>query len=922
MIKLLSGLSLFFGFIFNSKNVSIDTRSSYTKLVDSLLQNVNKSAVTSGILYDRSAPFARLDAFEPAKDTTGFQHFRQAYTDLYMAHYNPIGKLISPDDFDDMSDWQSFRKIIPVGVMDMRYQMLNDLAIKNKQLVKRNGRLDNNPYSKGSPFITKRLQIATLLTDKVKPGLHTIKWIPQMLLANTGLKVDSVNLSFSNGMGSYTLTANDSAVVDFQEDALVNLHATVHLENGNTFNSTSMVEVEKAVSMRSEYIPSLPVGACRRETVVADSSFEGYDELTPLKGQAEINYYYRAGINDATNCVKPLSKPVIVLDGFDPTDKRDADFIYRYNFRYITRDGRTSNFADELRMQGYDVIIINMPCYQTGTRNIILPDGDSMEIGTLMRAGGDYVERNAMVLVKVLTNIREELAAQGSKEEVVIVGPSMGGVISRYALCYMEKHKLDHNCRLWVSWDATHLGSVFPIGEQEFIKAMAGMGLKGAKDGINQQVNTTASKQELNHHHLAEDVSPRGAPGYKDRFYSAMSNIGFPEKCRKIAMISGAINGTLQPQGEAGGTAFDFKLKMNKKPRLLIFNVLALIANPDFIKANIRFTPAMKDGNSPSQVFSMKILGISTKTKMAMPFPLSNNSVELIPGGWYPGFKEIRDSTRTKMKGIFNWLVDPQFVNVIENHCHQPSANTLALGLGPHPNPNRKWDDDLSKINFNCGEEKETPWDAWYAPETNLRHDSLTYEYAWRMMDEINGKPMPQPKIVRQLTINGNTGLMVPGETRRFGIANRDTTVKYSWKISDTRLAIIAGQGTDTITVQYNGNMSGYCTIECSGEGNCYNYTANAITLQKFDNAMVGIFTRNKIQDETGALSITLPEAKAAITTYQLVDAQGRTVATQMAGTQNNSATFNKIPVQMPGVYTVRSLQGTKVIGENKMILK
>ena len=806
--------------------------------------------------------------------------------------------------------------------MDLRYQVLNPQALKNKLLVKRNGRLYNNPLSKGSPFLTKRLQIVSLLTDKVKPGLHTIKWIPQMLLANSGLKVDSVNLFFSNGMGSYTLTAKDSAVVNFQEDALVNLEATVHLENGNTFNSTSMVEVEKAVSMRSEYIPTLPAGACRKETVIADSAFEGYDEMTPLRGQAEVNYYYRAGVDDANNCVKRLSKPVIVLDGFDPTDKRDADCIYRYNFRYIKKDGRASNFADELRLDGHDVIIVNMPCYQTGTRNIILPAGDSVEIGTLMRAGGDFVERNAMVLVKILTNIREELAAQGSKEQVVIVGPSMGGVISRYALSYMEKHGLDHNCRLWVSWDATHLGSVFPIGEQEFIKAMAGMGLKGAKDGINQQVNTTASKQELNHHHLADNIEPEGAPGFKDRFYSSMQVIGFPEKCRKIAMISGAINGAVQPQGEAGGTAFDFKLKMNKKPRLLIFNVLALIANPDFIKANIRFTPALKDGNTPTRVFSMKVLGIPMKTKMAMPFPLSNNSVELIPGGWYPGFKEIRDSTRTKMKGFFNWLVDPQFVNVIENHCHQPSANTLALGLGPHPNPNRKWDDDLSKINFNCGEEKETPWDAWYAPEVNLRHDSLTDEYAWRMRDEINGKHMPQPKIVRQLTINGNTGLMVPGETRRFGIANRDTTVKYSWKISDSRVAIIAGQGTDTITVQYNGNMNGYCTIECSGEGNCYNYMAAAVTLQKFDNAMVGVFTKNKIQDETGALAISLPQEKAAITAYQLVDAQGRIVATQNGVAQNTNTTFSKVPVQTAGVYTVRSLQGTKVVGEKKMILK
>jgi hypothetical protein len=921
MIKLLSGLSFFFGFIFNSKNATVENLSPYTKVADSLFKYVNKAPLHTGILYDRVAPFARLDVFESSKDTTSFQHLRQAYSELYMSHYNPIGKLLSPDDWDEMAEWRSYKKTVPLGIMDMQYQQVDEEALKKKQLIMRKGRLYNNPTQNASPFITKRLQIATLLADKLKPGDNTIGWFPEMLLANTGIKVDSVSLDFGNELGSYTLTANKSATVNFKEDELVNLNATVHLHDGNTFSSNSIVEIEKAFSMRSEFTPSLSATACRRDTVVADSAFEGYDELMPLKGQAELNYYYRVGADDATNCVKRLAKPVIVLDGFDPTDKRDADFIYGYNFKYTTKEGKPSNFADELRMKGYDVIIINMPRYQIGTRNIELPNGDSVQIGTLMQAGGDFIERNAMVLVKVLTNIREELAAQGSDEKVVIVGPSMGGVISRYALSYMEKKGLDHNCRLWVSWDATHLGSVFPIGEQYFIKSMANMGLKGAKDGIKQQVNTTASKQELNHHHLAEAIEPEGAPGFKDRFYSSMENIGFPEKCRKIAMISGAINGALQPQGEAGGTAFDFKLKMNKKPRLLLFNVLALAANPDFIKAKISFTPALKDGNKPSEVFSMKMLGIPMGKQKAMPFQFSNNSVELIPGGWYPGFKEIRDSTRTKMKGFFNWLVDPQFVNVTENHCHQPSANTLALGLGPHPNPNRKWDDDLSKINFNCGEEKETPWDAWYAPETNLRHDSLTYEYAWRMMAEISGVHMPQPKIVRQLTIVGDTSLMAPGATRRFAVVNKDKTVRYNWKTSDSRLAIIAGQGTDTVTVQYNGNITGYCTIECSGEGNCYNYTANSVTLQKFGNAVMGVFTKNTTQSQTGALAVNLPEVKTALTTYQMVDAQGRVVATQNASLQNK-ATFSDVAVQTPGVYTIRSLQGNNVVEEKKMILK
>jgi len=158
MIKILSGLGLFFGFIFNSKNVSVEHNSPYTHVVDSLLKYVNKNAVSTGILYDRAAPFARLDAFRPAKDTTGFQHFRQAYSELYMSHYQPQKKLISPDDIDDIVEWKQFQKTIPLGIMDMKYQRINPNALKSKQLLKRNGRLYDNPANKTSVFITSRLK--------------------------------------------------------------------------------------------------------------------------------------------------------------------------------------------------------------------------------------------------------------------------------------------------------------------------------------------------------------------------------------------------------------------------------------------------------------------------------------------------------------------------------------------------------------------------------------------------------------------------------------------------------------------------------------------------------------------------------------------------------------------------------------------
>ncbi len=813
-------------------------QSPYTVISDSLMENVDKSRIKTGILYDRVFPFARLDKFNnKTTDTTGFQHFRQAYSELYSSHYHPTGHLLSPEDWDDMLDWNTFTGSLPVGIMDMKYNQVKPNAVSKKILLNRKGLLYDNPASKENPFTEKNLQVATLLGETAETGTTILKLVPELVLSNTGRKVEHVELKMADRDETYTLKAGDSLAINFENEGLINVHTKVYFTNGESFNSESAIEVKKqATSIETNTSNSkvkLSHQPCLKEKVTADIPFTGYDETEATLGQVEVNYFYHYDSTISSDCgVKTIKKPIIVLDGFDPTDKRDATWIYEHNFRYFNEKNEVSNFADEQRRQGFDIIIINMPAYQNGVRTVTLPDGKEATIGTIRRAGGDYIEINAMALIKVIQNLNATLAAANSKEKLIIVGPSMGGVISRYGLSYMEKKGLDHNCRLWFSWDATHLGSVLPIGNQYFIESMAGLGLKNVKDIIARQINSPASKQELNHHMLAKSDQPEGAPEFKDRFYAGIDSMGWPQNTRKIAMISGAVKGMHQPEGKAGGTAFDFKLKMNDVPRLLLFNLPGLFINPNFIKAKISFSPSAEMGKT--EVLNMKILGFPVNKKTAEPFANSNNSMDLIQGGWYPGFQEIRDSTRDKITGLFKWMVNPQFLNVVGNHCHQPSVNTLAFGQGPHPNPNRKWDDDLSIVNFNCGDEKETPWDAWYAPEENLRHDSLTNEYAWRMRDEMNGIHMPQPKVIRKVSIEGNNSAICVGEERKFTIPKPNKQTYYNWNTSNPNIKIIDGQGTPSITVKYMGGISSNCDISCTAVSNCYTYQIGGLTLDKF----------------------------------------------------------------------------------------
>ena len=63
----------------------------YTQSMDSLLTYVNKTPVTTGILYDRIMSFSDLDALKDngAITKSNYEHFIQSWSELYRSAYTP-----------------------------------------------------------------------------------------------------------------------------------------------------------------------------------------------------------------------------------------------------------------------------------------------------------------------------------------------------------------------------------------------------------------------------------------------------------------------------------------------------------------------------------------------------------------------------------------------------------------------------------------------------------------------------------------------------------------------------------------------------------------------------------------------------------------------------------------------------------------
>ncbi len=100
-----------------------DFGKTYVESMDSLLQDVDKQAVTTGILYSRVMPFAHLDKFNERNDTSDYKHFRQAWSELYRASYAPGFKDFSL--LEAQLDRNLQHDVVDVGIIQARFHVLD-----------------------------------------------------------------------------------------------------------------------------------------------------------------------------------------------------------------------------------------------------------------------------------------------------------------------------------------------------------------------------------------------------------------------------------------------------------------------------------------------------------------------------------------------------------------------------------------------------------------------------------------------------------------------------------------------------------------------------------------------------------------------------------------------------------------------------
>ena len=722
---------------------------------------------------------------------------------------------------------------VPLAVLDYQFHWLDTLAVRDGLVTVQQGRLYDVANPSRSPYLLRSLTLAAPLVDTLRQTTATFVLPPALLLTNRTRRVSSVTVDFNDGGPSRGMLPGQSLTITYSGNGRKVVWFTVQFNDGSTAQIRSAIYV-KAPTVQYR---SIPVTLANLGIVDARIAFQDYNSTTSLRGRGEVlgvlhNPASQAEF-DAGQPIK-LRRPVIVLDGFDPGDRSQifknlSDLPEDKSVYNLLNDKGILPLLDEQHLQR-DLIILNFPksprITAAGTTTALDVDG-----------GADYIERNALVLVELINRLKPMLdidPATGQPYQFTIIGPSMSGLISRYALAYMEGQKFnnvpvpagaaanywEHNTAAWLSFDAPHEGAVVPMGDQAFLSFFQGLA-ESARENLNNSVNSPAAKHLLVHHILAPGNTPAGAPGFRDRFMLALrdngepGSLGYPVHLRRLALADGRLNG----QGDFGtpcGKMFDVDISL-RTGNAIVATILSTLLSPlsqvptRIAACTARYAPGVGTSCTVFEgVINYSIYGYSFPGGFTY-VPLysrrvidagSQGSYDLTPGG----FRNTQDGLKRQAEaagrtaGGREQAYKVEVTNVSPNHCFIPTVSALGFqyqntanyqNTSSLPNPYT----NLLGRDLVCN--NEIPFDDFYAPTSNnLEHvtpDAGAGAFLFREL-------MPQ---VATPVFTAAPTVMCPGGSVTFSVkaecarAGQPATV-YDWTLSGS--AVFAATGTQTLS--------------------------------------------------------------------------------------------------------------------------
>lgn len=392
-----------------------------------------------------------------------------------------------------------------------------------------------------------------------------------------------------------------------------------------------------------------------------------------------------------------LEQPIVVVEGFDLDNSMDWPVLYALL--------NQENLLEDLRARGFDAVVLD---FTEATAPI---------------------QRNGFVLTQLLQQVR---AAVGPDTPLQLVGASMGGLVSRYALTWLEFQGQEHGVQTFISFDSPQNGANIPLGLQHWLDFFKDEAAEA--DYLLSRLNTPASRQMLLYHY---DQPQGGSPGFDPQFAQLRNDLAalgnWPAQPRLVAVANGS--GQNQDQGFAAGA------------QIIRYEYRSFLADID---GNVWAVPE----GGPQVIFDGMI-------NLVWPLPDTYQTVTIggtlpwdnAPGGFRPSMAQM-DTTAVPYGDI---------QALYPAHCFIPTISALALDV-TDPFFEIAGVPDLPAL---------SPFDALYYPAENQEHIAITPENKTWLMEEVGAALTPADQDV---PLAGLSPVLYPAFPNPF---NPATTLRF-----------------------------------------------------------------------------------------------------------------------------------------------
>lgn len=456
-----------------------------------------QSPVSSGRLYDLALPLSGIERFD-GSDTTAISTRRDW---LQIAHELNLASLASPalptqSEFRALSRYYAKERVHPIVIQDIRYHRVRPGLGPDEIWEFQGGDVVS---VREDAVIEQQVFTAAILNEWTYRGARVRFHLDEsaFYFTNDPSSISAIEADFDDGLGMRKVNPSGDVEARYQEAGRKTIHLRI-MKSDDQWRHARF-----AFDVRSLDAPDPSV----MWTIQASIPYQGMY----ANGEA---YVYLSDQHSV------LTNPIVIAEGIDLDNSLNWDELYDLL--------NQENLIETMREMGYDAVVLN---YTEST----LP-----------------IQANAMLVATLLDSVR---AMVGAERTWPLIGASMGGLVTRYALSYLETNSIPHPVSTLLTFDSPHRGANIPLGIQYWVDFFAGQSAEAAF--LRDALNSPAARQMLLVHFTSPASSVAAPDPLFNAFQSELAQLGgYPVQPRLVGVANGS--GAMQGVGFSPGAQIIF----------------------------------------------------------------------------------------------------------------------------------------------------------------------------------------------------------------------------------------------------------------------------------------------------------------------------------------------------------------------------